>query len=60
MALGTRYLLLDEPTSSLDMAAREKLGATLSQLAKNGCGVIFVSHERAFIQRWAGRELVLS
>ena len=60
MALGTRYLLLDEPTSSLDMAAREKLGATLSQLAADGCGVIFVSHERVFIERWAGRELVLS
>lgn len=59
MALGTDYLLLDEPTSSLDMPARERLGQTLSGLAAQGCGVIFISHERAFIQRWAHRELVL-
>ena len=60
MALGTRYLLLDEPTSSLDMPTREKLGESLEALVQAGCGVIVVSHERAFIQRWAQRELVLS
>lgn len=60
MALGTRYLLLDEPTSSLDLPARERLGQSLDELSKAGCGVIVISHERAFIQRWARRELVLS
>ena len=60
MALGTRYLLLDEPTSSLDMPTRQRLGQSLEKLVESGCGVIVISHERAFIQRWAQRELVLS
>ncbi len=60
MALGTRYLLLDEPTSSLDMPTRQRLGQSLEKLVESGCGVIVISHERSFIQRWAQRELVLS
>ncbi|MGE4484618.1 MAG: energy-coupling factor ABC transporter ATP-binding protein [Oscillospiraceae bacterium] len=61
LALGTEYLILDEPTSGLDMRGREELGALLRGLADNdGCGVIFVSHERAFIDKYATREEVMS
>lgn len=59
LAMGTRYVLLDEPTSGLDMRAREELGELLSELRANGHGVIFVSHERGFIEKYADRELVL-
>ena len=59
LAMGTRYLLLDEPTSGLDMRARDELGEALAELTRQGCGVIFVSHERPFIERWAGREWVM-
>ena len=59
LAMGTRYLLLDEPTSGLDMRAREELGESLAELTRQGCGVIFVSHERPFIERWATREWVM-
>lgn len=60
LAMGTDYVVLDEPTSGLDMRARDELGQYLSELAGNGVGVIFVSHERAFIERFAGREWVMS
>lgn len=59
LALGTDYVLLDEPVSSLDMAARDSLGQLLADLAAQGKGVIFVSHHREFIRRYAHRELVL-
>ena len=59
LAMGTRYVVLDEPTSGLDMRARQELGEHLSHLAGEGGGVIFVSHERGFIEKYATRELVM-
>jgi len=59
LAMGTRYVLLDEPTSSIDMRARRALGELLRDIAAEGRGVIFVSHERSFIESFATRELVL-
>ena len=60
LALGTDYLVLDEPTAGLDVRARHELGKSLEALAaERGCGIIIVSHERAFIERYAGRETVL-
>lgn len=59
LAMGTDYVLLDEPTSSLDMENRELLGSLLESLAQEGKGVIFVTHHREFVRRYAQRELVL-
>lgn len=59
LALGTDYVLLDEPASSLDMENRELLGSLLESLAQEGKGVIFVTHHREFVRRYAQRELVL-
>ncbi len=59
LAMGTDYVVLDEPTSGLDMPARETLGRLLTELSEQGRGVLFVSHERAFIEAWATREWVL-
>lgn len=60
LAMGTRYVLLDEPTSGLDMRAREELGSYLRRLANAGSGVVFVSHERNFIDRFSTREQVMA
>ena len=60
LALGTDYLVLDEPTTGLDMRHRRELGETLANLRQElGCGIIFVSHEVDFITRYADRELVM-
>jgi ATP-binding cassette subfamily F protein 3 len=49
-------LLLDEPTNHLDMRSRDLLSRALEKFSGS---VIFVSHDRSFIQRIATRELKL-
>jgi ABC-type sugar transport system ATPase subunit len=39
-----RILILDEATSALDVATRDRLFAILRRLAREGVGVIFISH----------------
>ena len=60
LSLGTGYLVLDEPTTGLDMRRRGELGEMLSKLCReSGCGIVLVSHEADFIARYCDRELVL-
>jgi energy-coupling factor transport system ATP-binding protein len=60
LALGTDYLVLDEPTTGLDMRGRSELGGILKKLSiEQGCGIVIVSHERGFVERYANREAVL-
>lgn len=59
LAMDPRYIVLDEPTSGLDMEARESLGTALQELSADGRGIMFVSHERSFIKRFATREWVI-
>lgn len=60
LALGTDYLLLDEPTTGLDVRGRRELGLLLDELRRErGCGVIFISHEASFVERWADREVAM-
>jgi tungstate transport system ATP-binding protein len=44
--LRPALLLLDEPTSSLDGAAREQVLQLIPRLRDDGCGLIITSHER--------------
>ncbi len=58
LALRPAYIVLDEPTTGLDVVRRRALGVSLRQIAEsNGCGVIVVSHERAFVSRYANAEI---
>jgi energy-coupling factor transport system ATP-binding protein len=59
IARGTDYLVLDEPTTGLDIRTRHDLGRTLQALCREkNCGVVVVSHERDFINRYASREVI--
>ncbi|MCL2496207.1 MAG: energy-coupling factor ABC transporter ATP-binding protein [Clostridiales bacterium] len=60
LALGTDYLVLDEPTGGLDMYRRQELGDILLKLGRElGRGIVLISHEPGFIARYADRELVM-
>lgn len=52
------YVVLDEPTTGLDLSRRHALGTYIREIVEDeGCGVILVSHERGFIARYADQEL---
>lgn len=56
---GARILLLDEPTSSLTPAEREKLFEHLRRLTGTGVGIIYVSHRLEEIVAIADRCTIL-
>jgi iron complex transport system ATP-binding protein len=39
-----RALILDEPSTALDLAAQYELRANLSKLARSGIGIVMVTH----------------
>jgi energy-coupling factor transport system ATP-binding protein len=61
LALGTDYLVLDEPTTGLDVRRQRELGEMLSRLRQDhNCGIVLASHEAGFISRFTDRELVVA
>jgi iron complex transport system ATP-binding protein len=54
-ASGARYLLLDEPTSSLDLAHQYLTLATARRFADEGAGVLVVLHDLNLAARYADR-----
>ena len=52
-------ILLDEPSTALDPAQRERLWVLVSELAARGTGVVFSTHIVAEAERYAARVLVL-
>ncbi len=44
LAMDTKFIVLDEPTSSLDPAGKEKVLALLQKLKGQGIGIINVTH----------------
>jgi ABC-type sugar transport system ATPase subunit len=54
-----RVLILDESTSALDIATRDRLFAIVRRRCAAGVGVIFISHRMDEIQQLADRTTVL-
>lgn len=52
-------ILLDEPSTALDPAQRERLWLLVGELAARGTGVVFSTHIVAEAERYATRVLVL-
>ncbi len=44
LSIGARFLILDEPTSSLEKAAVERLFERVRRLRDGGVGVLYISH----------------
>ena len=52
-------VLLDEPTNNLDAAGVRHLTAHLHERAREGCGIVVVSHDTAFVAAACDRCVVL-
>ena len=57
--LGARVLILDEPTTGISAAQKEKLFATVKTLASQGKTIIFVSHKLEDVESLCHRVAVL-
>lgn len=57
--LGAKVLILDEPTTGISQAQKEKLFAALRKLAAGGMTVFFVSHKLEDVRSLCSRAAVL-
>jgi energy-coupling factor transport system ATP-binding protein len=60
LAMRPRYLLLDEPSSGLDLPGREKLYRALEEQRGQGVGILLVTHDWEEVELLADRVAVLS
>jgi alpha-D-ribose 1-methylphosphonate 5-triphosphate synthase subunit PhnL len=54
-----RFLLVDEPTASLDMKTKDAVIEMILELKRTGTSIILISHDEYSLQRMADRSLVL-
>ena len=60
LALGPRYLVLDEPTSQLDPLGTRLVGATLARTAReSGVGVLIAEHKTDLLARMCDEVAVI-
>jgi simple sugar transport system ATP-binding protein len=59
LTIGARFLILDEPTASLEARAVERLFGHVSRLKASGVGVMYISHHLEEIYRICDRVTVL-
>lgn len=59
LAMRPKLLLLDEPTSSLDVASRDGVTAMLGDLADSIRCTVVATHDMQLVAQWANRVLVL-
>ncbi|SFQ03037.1 ABC transporter ATP-binding protein [Salibacterium halotolerans] len=62
IGLGTQpsLLLLDEPTSSLDINSREEVARLLHELKEHVKTVVIATHDMDLVAEWASRVIVLN
>lgn len=58
--LGERLLILDEPTSSLDLAHQQQILEAVTDFSRQGCAVIVVLHDLNLAARFANKIVLLS
>ncbi len=51
LMVGPKYLILDEPTASLDKERTDSLSEVLDNLKKRNIGMLIISHNKDFIKR---------
>ena len=53
LAMEPKFLCFDEPTSALDYKLRDSVGDLLKTVASKGMGVIVITHDRQFADKYA-------
>ncbi|MBF7096183.1 amino acid ABC transporter ATP-binding protein [Alkalibacter mobilis] len=53
LAMDPEYLCFDEPTSALDSKLRDSVGQILVDIAKKDTGVIVITHDREFAEKYS-------
>ncbi|NLE98164.1 MAG: ABC transporter ATP-binding protein [Propionibacterium sp.] len=59
LAMRPKLLLLDEPTSSLDVSSRDDVTSTLADLAQVIECTVVATHDMHLVAEWANRVIVL-
>ncbi len=59
LSVGARFLILDEPTASLEKAAIERLFTSIRRLKANGIAILYISHHLEEIYEVCERVTVL-
>ena len=59
LSVGARFLILDEPTASLEKAAIERLFESIRRLKASGIGILYISHHLEEIYEVCERVTVL-
>src|SRR5579864_651885 len=59
IAIGARFLILDEPTASLDSRAIERLFERVQRVKSNGVAILYISHHLEEIYEICDRATVL-
>lgn len=60
LALGTPYVVFDEPTVGLDAQGCADLAALMAELRARGAGIVMVSHDIERVLPWATDVMVLA
>lgn len=55
LAMEPNYICFDEPTSALDYKLRDNVGQLIKTVASRGMGVIVITHDREFANKYANR-----
>ena len=58
-ALNPKIMCIDEPTSALDPELREGIASIIENLAKDGMGILIITHDMNFAKRVATRIIFL-
>lgn len=59
LVCNPQYLILDEPTTGLDMVRKDILISVLKKLLDKGIGITVITHDYGFIKNFPGRLLKL-
>ena len=55
LAMEPQYICFDEPTSALDYKLRDNVGELIKTVASRGMGVIVITHDREFANKYGNR-----